>query len=125
MGQVVTLPVELIEINCGECGGTYAINSRYRRQKEEKGGYWNCPYCKCSWGYGQSENERLRKQLDAEKAAKQRALTDANETREALNKAERSVIRLKNRAKNGVCPCCHRTFKQLAQHMKTKHPKYK
>lgn len=25
----------------------------------------------------------------------------------------------------GVCPCCKRTFQQLARHMKCKHPKYR
>jgi hypothetical protein len=24
----------------------------------------------------------------------------------------------------GVCPCCNRTFQQLARHMKAKHPGY-
>jgi hypothetical protein len=31
------------------------------------------------------------------------------------------VTRLKNRAAAGVCPCCNRTFAQLARHMATKH----
>lgn len=34
------------------------------------------------------------------------------------------VRNLKHRVKNGVCPCCHRTFKQLANHMEKMHPKF-
>ena len=34
------------------------------------------------------------------------------------------VTRTKNRVKNGVCPCCKRSFVDLHRHMTTKHPKY-
>ena len=30
----------------------------------------------------------------------------------------------KNRVAASVCPCCKKTFKQLAAHMKNKHPNY-
>lgn len=35
------------------------------------------------------------------------------------------ATRLKNRAAHGVCPCCNRTFQQLARHMSAKHPDFK
>lgn len=34
------------------------------------------------------------------------------------------VTRTKNRVKNGVCPCCNRSFVNLAQHMAGQHPNY-
>ena len=34
------------------------------------------------------------------------------------------LTRVKRRVGNGVCPCCNRTFKNLADHMTTKHPDY-
>lgn len=33
-----------------------------------------------------------------------------------------AATRLKNRAKAGVCPCCNRTFQNLARHMASQHP---
>lgn len=33
--------------------------------------------------------------------------------------------RIKNRVKNGVCPCCNRTFENLARHMQAKHSDFK
>lgn len=33
--------------------------------------------------------------------------------------------RLSNRVKNGVCPCCTRSFHNLREHMKTQHPDFK
>jgi hypothetical protein len=53
-------------------------------------------------------------------------------TRDLLRQEERShtatrghLTRQRKRAKEGVCPCCNRTFKQLAAHMKNKHPDFK
>lgn len=41
---------------------------------------------------------------------------------EASLKATKGVVtRLSKRASAGTCPCCNRTFKQLAAHMATKH----
>lgn len=123
MRVLLNFQIELTEINCGECGGTYAINERYRRQKEVKGQGWYCPYCQCSWGYyGNSENELLKKELAEEKLRKARALADANEKGILLDKAVGSLNRLKRRIRAGVCPCCNRTFQNLAAHIKTKHP---
>lgn len=36
-----------------------------------------------------------------------------------------SATRTLNRAKAGTCPCCKRTFRQMALHMKNKHPTFK
>lgn len=122
MGQVLQLPVNLVDVDCGECGGTYAVNERFHEQKRQKGGYWHCPYCQTSWGFGEGENSRLKKELTAEKARRDRALQEANENRQLAEKTVKAINRLKKRVTNGVCPCCNRTFQNLARHMKTKHP---
>lgn len=44
---------------------------------------------------------------------------------EFSRRAEKGAkTRIQNRVKHGVCPCCSRTFKQLAAHMKMKHPEF-
>lgn len=120
--QQIAVSVSLTEITCGICGGVYAIAENLRATRYEQGGFWHCPYCQGSWGYVTSENDKLKKQLAEERARKDRALADANVNRELRIKAENSLQRIKKRVNNGVCPCCHRTFKQLAAHMKSKHP---
>lgn len=125
-------PVELTVINCGECAGTYAINERYREQQYQKGGSWTCPYCKAGWGYSNNnENATLKKQLAEEKrrrefyehnAASERSAREATERRLIARKAANT--RLRNQVKNGVCPCCTRTFQNLAAHMQSEHPKF-
>lgn len=114
----IQVTVELTEINCGACGGTYAINERYRQQKYQKGESWTCPYCRASWGYsGNSENEKLRRELAAETKRKEAALARENELRVEKEKVERKL----KRVNRGVCPECNRSFQNLARHMACKH----
>lgn len=128
----IQVSVVLTEINCGECGGTYALNERYRKQQHEKGGSWHCPYCQCGWGYSNnSENEKLKRELEAEKKRKEWAQQEARNEQERRERAERQLTaqkgvttRLKNRVSKGVCPCCTRSFTNLHRHMTTQHPDY-
>lgn len=124
MSVAINIQVTLSEINCGECGGTYAINERYREQKSDNGGYWNCPYCQCSWGYGESQIDRIKK--EKERVARRLELEkNRRESAERSLTAQKGVnTKLKKRIGAGTCPCCHRTFKQLTAHMKNKHPTY-
>lgn len=129
---VVNVTASLSVVNCGKCGGTYAIAGRHVSWCREHGGGWTCPYCKCSWGYfGDTEADRLKKQVEQERnrLASERAQHD--QTKAALkyeqhrgSAARGLVTRIKNRVSRGVCPCCNRTFANLARHMGTQHPGY-
>jgi hypothetical protein len=69
---------DLAVITCGACGGIYAISERYRSFKHERGGFWHCPYCEVSWGYGKSKIDDLNKQL----ADKQREVEQERKRKE-------------------------------------------
>lgn len=124
MTTTFTESVTLTTIDCGECGGTYAINERYRRQRAETGGLWNCPYCKVGWGYCESALNKSKKELE-------RTIKDLEQTQfqlraskcELLNEqANREKVEKKlTRVKKGMCPCCNRFFTNLSRHMATKH----
>lgn len=127
----ISISVNLTEFSCGECGGVYAINERYRLQRYEKGGFWHCPYCQCSWGYCESEVDRQKKELEKERQrrkwaedAEAKRRTQIANLQKQLSAQKGVNTRMKNRAAAGVCPCCNRTFKQLAAHMKNKHPDF-
>lgn len=128
--STITLGVELTVVNCGECGGSYAINERYHQQAREKGTSWTCPYCKCGWGFsGNGEIQRLRKQVETEQAARVRAQERAQRYEERAEHERRramgfkgALTKVKNRVSKGVCPCCQRTFANLHQHMTKQHP---
>lgn len=93
----------------------------------------------CAYGHRQhysktpaeSEADKLRRERDRlnqrlaqkdDEIIRQRDLREAAERRESAQKGQ--VTRLKNRASAGVCPCCNRTFQNLASHMKGKHPDF-
>ncbi len=128
----IQFEVELAQIDCGCCGGTYAINERYRLKQYEEGGSWTCPYCKVGWGYSNNnENAKLKRQLKEEQERKDRALAEANTLRFERDRAQETLVkvtqeakRLKKRVTNGVCPCCTRSFQNLKRHMATKHPEH-
>lgn len=80
---------------------------------------------------GQTDLEKMRQERDRLKQNEAYLETRIREEKERREAAERSAqayrasaTRVKNRAKNGVCPCCNRTFQNLKNHMKTKHPSY-
>jgi hypothetical protein len=91
----------------------------------------------CPWGHsavfsaGETEEDKLRRERDA---LKQRQAYYEDQLREARERAEHEkrrangykghATRITKRAKAGVCPCCNRTFKQLAQHMARQHPTF-
>jgi hypothetical protein len=118
MSVTFTELVTLEQINCGGCGATYALNKRYIDARREDGGGWHCPYCQIGWGYSNNnENAILRRALaEAERQARV-AKCDAMKERIEKEQAQGKL----NRTKNGVCPCCNRSFTNLRRHMRTKH----
>jgi hypothetical protein len=92
----------------------------------------------CAYGHeqvfraGETEADKLRRERDLLKQQMARVEEEkmdlvakaALATSEA-KAAKRETARLKKRAAAGVCPCCHRTFGELARHMQTKHPEFR
>lgn len=123
--------VQLTQIDCGKCGGSYAISERYRKQKYEEGASWTCPYCRTGWGYSEGEVDKLKKQIELEKKRTEWAREDAKRALARADRAEHSrraekaaKTRIKNRIAHGVCPCCKRHFENVERHMKSQHPDF-
>ncbi|HYC31767.1 MAG TPA: hypothetical protein VEB59_05720, partial [Gemmatimonadales bacterium] len=45
-----------------------------------------------------------------------------DQTAASLRSTKGVVTKIKRRVAGGVCPCCNRTFSDLARHMSGKHP---
>lgn len=119
--------VALTELVCGTCGVAHAIPESMHTAFQAEGGFWFCPNGhQRGWGTGTTAAalKAAQEALQAEKERHARTLTRVNAAETAKVQAEKALTRHKTRAKNGVCPCCNRTFKQLAAHMKNKHPTY-
>lgn len=107
--------------DCCVCGVTFAVPSRLIANKREHGtGGLHCPNGH-SLGWHKSEAQKLREELAAETRRKDAALARANEADQARVKVERKLKRQTKRINAGVCPCCNRTFQNLARHMASKH----
>lgn len=140
MGHVVNLTeaVTFEREDCCNCGVTYFMPKELQERRRKDAQLFYCPN-----GHGQryskSEADQLRAKLaqaekDRQNAIKQKewAEESARQSRESMRTAERRLTaakgqqtRLRNRIKNGVCPCCTRHFDNLQRHIATKHPDFK
>lgn len=111
-----------------DCRMTFAVptdvDNGYRKTRET----FYCPRGHSQGYLGESEVERLKREV----AQKQQHIdcieTDLRRAREQRDKAEHSTAivkgqskALKTRIKNGVCIHCNRSFENLRRHMVTKH----
>jgi len=94
------------------------------------GGDWWCPNGH-KLHFTTTEKQQLEKKLAREKQL--RGWSESRETalRDQLGATERSLrghkaakTRIKNRIAAGVCPCCNRSFQNVARHMAGQHPDY-
>jgi len=119
--------VQLWQMECGGCGVVFAIPLGMYEQAKRAGGWWHCPNGHCQgWEKG-SDHTRIKEleaALAAEQQRKQQALSRENEQRARADALEKKAATAAKRAKAGVCPCCNRTFQQLARHMQVKHPEH-
>lgn len=124
---VQSVEVELETMQCGTCGVWHAIPKIMFDSCYREGGFWHCPNGH-SRGYRKGQDERdeesLKKQLAREKKEKEWAIQEQENLKKQLAAQKGQNTKLKNRAKAGVCPCCNRTFKQLARHMERMHPEF-
>lgn len=118
-----TETVTLQELHCAECGILFAAPAQWLETKSQTKGSFYCPNGHILT-YGVSENARLREQVQKEQARTNRLEAQLTHAHDQLKAAEKELARHKKRTANGVCPCCNRSFVQLQQHMKTKHPEY-
>lgn len=120
---------DLIERKCPICGVQYALDKDfydYRRLNKSEG--WYCPnghYLVIKESDAEKyrrEAERLKQQIAQWQDEAQHNLEVAQYHERAAAAYKGHLTRHKKRAKAGTCPCCKRTFQNLARHMATQHP---
>jgi hypothetical protein len=126
-GDVMIGQDRLVVEQCPTCAVVYAIPEALKERGLRYRGKVSI-YCPNghTWHYmGRThaqELEELRDRIARERALRDQADASANGYRAAATRARNERDKLKERVEAGVCPHCHRTFKQLAKHMKSKHP---
>jgi hypothetical protein len=117
----------ILEIeSCYSCGVAFAMPQGFKKQRLQDRQTFYCPNGHGQHYIGETEAEKLRKQLATVEAARVQANAARWKAEEAKVKAERKLKRTEKRIKNGICPCCQRTFShsRLVAHIKAKHPDF-
>ena len=134
MGATVFSMNEFVRLEtmvCGECGVMYAMPSTLRAERLRDRKTFYCPNGHPRVFCGETEEARLRRALESERRARERsdelrsaALKEADHNAIEWRKSKTRLRNLRERVKHGVCPCCKRSFAQLARHMEMMHPEY-
>jgi hypothetical protein len=130
-GHAIQLLEAFETISCYKCSCMFAVPRSVRRRWLDSGSTFYCPNGH-DQHYTESSVQKLEKQLAEERRRREFAQNNAAAERAARERTERSnrairgaTTRIRNRIKNGVCPCCTRTFVNLQRHMQTQHPDFK
>lgn len=122
--------IQIVAVWCPTCGIPYGLPEGFCEERQEDGRSWRCPNGD-SLSYHETDAMRLSRQLEAAKRREEYAKIRANGEEARRRQAERraaaargQVTRIKRRVAHGVCPCCNRTFADLAKHMSGQHPEY-
>ena len=121
MGYALTRVVQLTDMECGSCGIVYAVPEDWRAEKQRGGDGWYCPNGHRRV-YKESDAARYKRLLDEATRTNTNLAQQVREAQVAEQRAVNEAKRIKRRLHAGVCPCCKRTFQNLARHMATKHP---
>jgi hypothetical protein len=112
------------------CGTYHAVPAELRQQQErqhangrDQTGIY-CPHGHSHVIAGESEVEKTRRELEASRDRAAQLAAERDQAEASARAYKGAATRARKRAGAGVCPCCNRTFKQLAQHMKSKHPDF-
>jgi hypothetical protein len=124
---------QLYVSDCPECGVSFGMPAEMEQQRRQDCLTFCCPNGhRMSFPRGESWEQRALREAKerADKAERERdeatrwrqwAEQRAKGANIAAGKAKAAKARLERRIACGVCPECHRTFKQLADHMAAKH----
>jgi hypothetical protein len=123
--------ISLVEIQCCVCAVYFGIERGQYDTLKGHGTSFHCPnghkqsFTDSELTKARRERDRLAQRLAERDDELRKKDVQLKSARTQFKNAKGAIITMQTRAKHGVCPCCHRTFKQLAAHMQSKHPDFK
>lgn len=122
MNSILTLK----EVRCIECSTLFGMSDDIYEHRLENGRLFYCPNGHSQY-FPKRENElkKLKQEKQSLESQLSWAVQEAESAKREKTALKGQLTKTRNRVANGVCPCCHRTFKQLAAHMDNKHPDFK
>jgi hypothetical protein len=123
--------IDLTPITCCACGMTFGVPPVWDKDRRDKHDNFHCPNGHSLKYHVKSEADKLRDDLAREKHRAEQAQASRDfwlqqhDAKERSLRATKAVVTsTKKRIVAGQCPCCSHKFKDLAVHMKSKHPDY-
>ena len=126
MGFDIATTTTFVTVACCRCSALFALPEHVENQLRETHDAFYCPNGHILHFYGEtSDLARARRDLAAERARHDQTKADRDYHARRVIAYRGQLTKTKRRIANGVCPCCTRTFQNLARHMAAKHPHYK
>jgi len=126
-----TFTETLVVLHCHECRCAFGITQdHYNRARASSRVSFFCPNGHEAI-FTKTREQELARKLQRETEEREWYEAQLTHTRDQLEATERSLrghkaakTRIKNRVAAGLCPCCRRSFQNLARHMQGLHPDY-
>lgn len=120
--QTYTATLDIVE--CPNCHMDFGITPEFEAARRNDHTRFYCP-AGHSMSYGQkTEAEKLRDRLRSAQAQLTHTQDQVQATEYQRRAQKGQNTRLKNRIAAGVCPCCNRSFQNVARHMAGQHPEF-
>jgi hypothetical protein len=123
MASVISKRIVLEEVTCAVCGIDFAIPDWLKQKRHEDGREFYCPQGH-SLTFTKPEIDKLREKVGRLEAQAIHLEDQRRAAERSASAYKGQVTALRQRVANGVCPCCHRSFTNVARHMANKHPGY-
>lgn len=127
-GKTFTVTEEMRVQRCPSCGIAYAVPQswyddlvRLHHERGDESAHY-CPNGHRLTFSGESNLAKAERERDRLKQDNARLIELRDAAEKAKFAAEREIKRQAGRTAAGVCPCCSRSFRQLAAHMRNQHP---
>ncbi|MCR1785334.1 hypothetical protein KVF89_22530 [Nocardioides carbamazepini] len=135
VNRTVNVEKSIVVIECANCSIDFGIGAVFQRRRRDDHETFYCPNGHGNHYPGPSDAEKERERLAGElDAARSLAARESRRRADAENTARRKdyearaakgqLTKTKKRVAAGVCPCCNRSFQNLAKHMAGQHPSY-
>jgi len=124
MGTHFVAGHELSTEVCCSCGVVFAMPTDMQRRRRNDHNSFFCPAGHSQRYVGETEEDRLKRELAREQDLRINAQHQASSARSSLARVTKAHRKMRQRVMNGVCPCCTRSFSNLREHMKSQHPDF-
>lgn len=122
----MSMSVDDVVLTCchTDCGISFAVPAWWHKGKRETHAWFHCPNGHRQHFSAESDLEKMRRERDMARQEIARVEQAAAEQRQRAERAEKEAKKLKKRASSGTCPCCQRSFSNMATHMRKQHPTF-